>query len=279
MDALPPAVQHDETSDLYFRMWQVPSPRCVALLVHGLGAHSARWQELALFLQSRGIASCAIELKGFGETPLPRGDVTSLGVYLRDLRCLRARLHQEYPDIPCVIVAESMGALLAIEHLHLRQGLYTGAVLMAPAFRSRLKFTGGMAGVAAAALIMPRHPFKVPITAQMLTRDLAVQSRLRDDPREERHVSARLLAAIFLLQRHARRHVRQLRMPILCLVPCDDAVVDAAASFAVMRAMASDTVEVRSLEGMRHVPCIDTGKEKVFETCAAWIMRHAGEGR
>jgi alpha-beta hydrolase superfamily lysophospholipase len=34
-------------NDIMYRRWNVPSSKAVLLLVHGLGAHSARWDFLA----------------------------------------------------------------------------------------------------------------------------------------------------------------------------------------------------------------------------------------
>jgi alpha-beta hydrolase superfamily lysophospholipase len=34
-------------NDMMVRRWKAPSPKAVLLLVHGLGAHSARWDFLA----------------------------------------------------------------------------------------------------------------------------------------------------------------------------------------------------------------------------------------
>jgi alpha-beta hydrolase superfamily lysophospholipase len=64
-----------------FRRWASPPVKAVFILVHGLGAHSARWDFLASFLAGNGYASYGIEPKGFGRTPKrPRGHVDSYRV-------------------------------------------------------------------------------------------------------------------------------------------------------------------------------------------------------
>jgi len=54
-------------TDLLYRRWDAgpafASPKAVFVLVHGLGAHSARWEFLAGHFAARGFASSAIELR------------------------------------------------------------------------------------------------------------------------------------------------------------------------------------------------------------------------
>ncbi|MDD2703199.1 MAG: alpha/beta hydrolase, partial [Candidatus Omnitrophica bacterium] len=87
----------DEASGVMYREWAVPVPRAVLLLVHGLGAHSGRWEAWGDFFLSRNIASFAVELKGFGETREEPGHIDSFSVYLRDIRSLCGVIGREFP--------------------------------------------------------------------------------------------------------------------------------------------------------------------------------------
>ena len=76
-----PAMDELISTDILYRRWAAPSAKAVFMLVHGLGAHSARRDFLASFLARNGYTSYGIELKGFGRTPeRPRGHVDSYRV-------------------------------------------------------------------------------------------------------------------------------------------------------------------------------------------------------
>ena len=60
-----------ETKEAGYRQWHSPDPRCVFLLVHGLGTHSGRWEAAADFFLKEGVASYAVELRGIGPAAKP----------------------------------------------------------------------------------------------------------------------------------------------------------------------------------------------------------------
>ena len=63
---------------IYFRKWPVKNPKAVILAVHGMGAHSQRWEEMAKFLNLKKIAVYAVELRGFGDLRQEPGYVKSM---------------------------------------------------------------------------------------------------------------------------------------------------------------------------------------------------------
>ena len=61
-------IRTDEETGIMYREWDGREAKTAFLLVHGLGAHSARWESMALYMARQGLSSYALELKGFGET-------------------------------------------------------------------------------------------------------------------------------------------------------------------------------------------------------------------
>jgi hypothetical protein len=117
----------------------------------------------------------------------------------------------------------------------------------------------------------------VPIAAEMISRDCAVQQRLHDDWREQRCVSARLLVSVFFLQRRAATVVRTLALPLYCVIPLGDEVVDSVYSLQVLGGRQSLPTQVNQYPVMHHVPFMDIGKEKVWDDLAQWVIAQAKE--
>ncbi len=130
----------DKEAEILYRAWDVADPFCAVILVHGLGAHSARWQALAEFFNQNRIACYGIELKGFGETPAPAGHVDSFEVYLKDIFRLYDRVRNKYPQKKIFLLGESLGGLIAFATILREPEKFSGLVCVSPAFRGKFKF-------------------------------------------------------------------------------------------------------------------------------------------
>ena len=77
---------------LFEREWEPEGdPRAVVALVHGLGEHSGRYEHVAARFTGAGLAVRAIDLRGHGRSPGPRG-ATRFEPAIADLDALVAAL-------------------------------------------------------------------------------------------------------------------------------------------------------------------------------------------
>ena len=83
----------DQKTGIMYRLWEHPDPEAVLLLVHGLGAHSGRWDPLSEYFLKNNISSYALELKGFGSTEGPRGHIDTFATYFNDINRFYERLN------------------------------------------------------------------------------------------------------------------------------------------------------------------------------------------
>ena len=128
-------------TDFLYRRWDAAPDRAVFLLVHGLGAHTARWDFLAGHFAARGFPSYGIELRGFGRTPeRPRGHIDSLRLYEDDILALRRLIGTEHPGRKVFLLGESLGGLIAFNLAARCPGEFAGQILIAPAFKNGMKF-------------------------------------------------------------------------------------------------------------------------------------------
>jgi alpha-beta hydrolase superfamily lysophospholipase len=248
------------------------SPKAVFLLVHGLGAHSARWDFLAESFARRGYASYAIELRGFGAAPeRPRGHVASFRVWDRDILALREMIGQDFPGKKVFLLGESMGGLIAYNLAGLNPGMFAGQVLIAPAFKNGMKFPLG--AYVKMVLFLPFNPkfvVDVPFTSEMATRDPEYAAVMNANPDEVRVASLKLLAGFLPLQSKAGRLARKLDAPTLFLVPGVDHLVDERAGRKVFAKLALADKTLIEYPEMFHALSIDLGREKVFRDILDW---------
>ncbi|MBK9359684.1 MAG: alpha/beta hydrolase [Rubrivivax sp.] len=97
---------------LPLRHWPLPAARGQALIVHGLGEHSGRYQALARDLNAQGWAVSGYDQRGHGRAPGPRGVIPVADSLCDDLARVIDAL-QAAGQPPAVLLGHSMGGLVA----------------------------------------------------------------------------------------------------------------------------------------------------------------------
>jgi acylglycerol lipase len=262
-------------TDVLYRKWESRPPdaaKGVFLLVHGLGAQSARWDFLADYLGGAGWISYGIELRGLGLTPeRPRGHVDSLRVWERDVLTLREEIMVENPGRKIFLLGESVGALIAFNAACRYPAAFDRLVLISPDFKNGLKFPiSAYLTLAALFLFHPKKTLPIPYTSAMCTRDATYRALLDADPGELRIGSLACLMSILREQGKAKKLAPGLSIPVLFLISGVDYLVDERACrrlFTKLRVADKTIVEYPE---MLHALSIDLGREKVFEDILDW---------
>ena len=270
-------------SDILHRKWEPLPPgtpaRAAFLLVHGLGAQSARWGFLADSLAGAGFVSYAVELRGFGLSPeRPRGHVRSLRVWERDVMALRDTIAAENPGRKVFLLGESVGGLVAFNAACRHPASFDGLILMSPDFRNGLKFPlSTYFTLAGLILFRPGKTLPIPFTSAMCTRDTAYQAVMESDSGELRVGSLACLMSILREQGRARKLARALAVPALFLIPGVDLLVDERAGRKLFSRLPGPDKTLLEYPDMLHALSIDLGREKVFEDILAWTVPRAGD--
>jgi alpha-beta hydrolase superfamily lysophospholipase len=262
-------------SDILYRHWNASSPKAVLLLIHGLGAHTARWNFLAGFFAAKGFSSYALDLRGFGRTPeRPRGHIDSFRIYDDDLLALLAIVAREHPGKKIFLLGESLGALMAFNLAGRFPGEFSGQILISPSFKNGMKFPlSSYLTLIALYLINARKTVPVPFTSAMCTRDVAYQKVMDANPDELRVASLKCLMGILGEQRSAKKPAKAMSVPALFLIPGLDQLVDERASRKLFAKMSLDDKTLLEYPDMHHALSIELGREKVFADILAWLRK------
>ena len=255
-----------EKGDGGYRQWRLPEPKYVFLLVHGLGAHSGRWEAMADFFLKKGISSYAVELKD--------GSRENFGSYYGKILRLYGIIAKENPSKKIFLAGESMGALISFLLCAARPGAFSGLICISPAFaaRERIAFPDGIR-MLAALFYNPGKQFTLPFDSSMCTRDIDYINKMDQDPREYRSVPLRQIFEILLAQVYARAVKKKMMTPALFLIAGEDKIVDPAVSAAVFKGLAVKDKTLVEFPGMYHALSIELGKEAVFEEILKWAER------
>lgn len=259
-------------SNIMYRHWSVADPKAVLLFVHGLGAHSERWDFMANFLVNKKYSSYAIELMGFGETKGVPGHIDSFNQYFQDIKELYQLAKQECPNKKIFLLGESLGGLISFLLASEQPDLFAGLILISPAFKNAMTFSfSSYLQFIPSLFYNHQKPVDMPFTAAMCTRDVSYQQKMDADKREIRVASTRMLLNIMFGQIKAKKAAKNMTIPSLFLLSGKDYLVDPKESRKVFQTLAAKDKKLLEYPDMLHALSIDLERERVFEDILSWL--------
>ena len=215
---------------LLMRDWSpegAKAPRCLLLIVHGVGEHCGRYQHIAAALTEEGYAVRAFDHRGHGLSGGLRGHVDGFHHYSGDLNLVlndwRAK-HGE--EIPCFLLGHSMGGLVVLHFLGQHQDAkVAGAVLSNPCLElavqaPRLKVAAGKI----LSRLLPTLRLDNELDTSRLTRDLNAVEAYEKDPLVHRKISTRWYTSLVAAMEHVNSSGIDSSLPTLWLVGGSDSI-------------------------------------------------------
>ena len=244
------------------------SARMGLLVVHGIGEHSGRYQELARYAQDRGALVRAFDLSGHGASSGRRAFVRRFSDYLAEVREELTALQQEAGQVPIHVYGHSMGGLVALCYaLASDTPQPSRLVLSAPALGAEAPAWQRLAAPVLGRLA-PIIPIPSPVQLDQLSHDPAVGEAYAKDPLVTRSVTARLGHETLRAMEHARRSLTGLKQPTLVIHGGDDTLVPTRTTEILATV---PTVTRTVYPGMRHELHHERDRERVLEDVLAFL--------
>jgi alpha-beta hydrolase superfamily lysophospholipase len=126
--------------EIVFYEWPVANPKAIIQIVHGLGEHARRYDEMATTLNRAGFGVYADDHRGHGQTGLAQveknqtkklgnlgpGGMNATYKQVADFTML---IKNENPGKPLVLIGHSWGSFIAQKIINKHSDLYAAAVL------------------------------------------------------------------------------------------------------------------------------------------------------
>jgi len=267
---------HDGTA-LFYRHWPAPSgsPDRALVLLHRGHEHSGRLQHIVDELGLDDFACFAWDARGHGQSPGPRGDSPSFAASVKDLDVFTRHIEQQHgiPRQNMVVVAQSVGAVLAATWAHDYAPPIRGLVLTAPAFKVKLYVP--LARPALALWYRLRGNFFITsyVKAKFLTHDPERIASYDADPLITRDISARVLLGLYEAAERVVPDAQAIRLPTQVLVSDSDWVVHTAPQDAFFANLGSPVKERHVLHGFYHDTLGEKDRAQAFAHIRAFIGR------
>lgn len=100
--------------------WELNSqqeiPKAVVCLIHGIGEHAGRYENVAKTFNDSGIVLIGMDLRGHGRSPGKRGHIDERSIVREDVDNLITYAKNKYPQSPIIIYGHSLGGNIALDY-------------------------------------------------------------------------------------------------------------------------------------------------------------------
>ncbi len=283
---------------LALRIYEADEPKAVVKFIHGMEEHQDRYRPFAEFLQAAGYIVVTADMRGHGQNAPMLSHIADKDGHLRlleDEETILEKIQKNWPGIPIILFAHSMGTIIARVLLQKHSRAFQKVVLSGypnpnPAAGAGMLLAGllssvrGAKGYSKTVDGMVLGPFskavpdaKTPVDWLSVNRDNV--ERYREDPLCGARFTLGSYSALFSLIKQmsdpSRYEAVQNDLPILLISgrddPCTGGKKGREASLAVLKKAGFRNLEVVTLDGMRHEILNETDREEVYKKILEFI--------
>ncbi len=238
------------------REWPRREPRYTALLVHGYGEHSGRYEKVAGVLNGHGAAVFAPDHTGHGKSSGERVVIEDLEDVVSDVHAVADLARAAHPGLPLVMVGHSMGGLISARFAQRYGDELTALVLSGPVI--------GDWALPRRLLALDEIP-DTPISPSALSRDPEVGAAYAADPLVWHGPMKRPTVEAFARTLETVSKGGDLGpLPLLWLHGDEDRLVPLAGSRVGVQELRGDRLTEHVYPGARHEVFHETNKAEVF---------------
>ncbi len=261
---------------LYYQRWRPPQgePRTALAIVHGIGEHSGRFMNIVNHFVAHGHAVYALDLRGHGRSPGPRGHLMSWSEYMEDVRAFLATISTREQGRPLFLYGHSMGGLIGMEYiLRYPRGL-SGAIISGPPFESAVVTPTLVVSALLLGRLLPTLPLKVNLVPEAMCNNPAVVAAYLADPLVHRQCTARWAFEALKVGGWIKSHIQELSIPLLMLHGEKDHVNPPSGARRVFDMVTFPDKKMHLVPGGYHEPHSDAGYEQVLQLVEEFVLSH-----
>jgi alpha-beta hydrolase superfamily lysophospholipase len=279
-------VRSSDGASIFFECFRARNARGALLVIHGLGEHCGRYDEVVEEARRLRLDVHLIDLRGHGRSSGTRGHFTSFEEIHQDIDAWLKHLVEAgelKASLPCFLLGHSFGGLVALTFAarYVPGPLYphfTGLILSSPLMG--VKWNPARALEAQIARRTPKflQSLQIPTGIKFtdLTHDKAEVARCQADPLMHQWITPGGFNAMERAMASLPKLVAQLNLPMLFLVSGQDKIVNPLSTlgFAKKCSVAHPgKVEVRVFHNFYHEPFHELKKDRAFLELKKWILR------
>ncbi|MGB9736346.1 MAG: lysophospholipase [bacterium] len=256
---------------LFYRYILADKPKASVFIVHGLGEHSGRYENVINTLTDYNLF--LLDLRGHGRSAGKRGHVMHFDEYLDDVDALRNELKSLVKG-KSFILGHSMGGLIVLRYAIYRSDGLSGVVSSGPLLGVNVEVPKikAMLGRVIAG-IWPALSMSNEIDTNKLSHDKAVVDAYNNDPLVHTKVSARWYIEMVKAMEDTNANADKLTLPCLIMHGSEDALTNPQSSKAFFEKAGSKDKTYKLYEGYYHEIFNEIDKQKPLSDMLEWINK------
>ncbi|MDZ4402956.1 bifunctional alpha/beta hydrolase/class I SAM-dependent methyltransferase [Prosthecobacter sp.] len=255
----------DDGLALHYKAWNVQGTTKALVLLHRGHEHADRWDTVIPSLSMPDTAIYAWEARGHGLSPGRRGHAAGFMEYVRDLDTFFHHLQKAHGLTPerTVVVAHSVGGVVAAAWVHDFAPRIAGLVLATPALEVNLIVPGALTSIRVMQKLKSDATIKSYVRGSWLTRDLSAASAYDADKLISKDISAKILVDLFDTAQRVISDAEVMDRPLLLFSAGADKVVKREAIDALYTNYGCEQKTHLTLKGARHAIFHDLCRDEV----------------
>lgn len=275
MNATEHTMKSWDGTELFYRAWLPAQPAQKALLLFHRGhEHSGRWQETADALALDDVGVFAWDARGHGRSPGERGGAESLAVVIKDAESFARHVCQHHGIAleNTVVMAHSVGAVIAAAWVHDYAPPLRGLVLGAPAFRVKLYVPFAVPLLRLQQCLLGPGHVKSYVKATMLTHDPEQAAAYHADELIFRQIAVNILLDLHDTSTRLLADAGAITVPTLMLGAGADWVVRLSAQQEFFQRLSSPIKRMEVFPGMYHAIFHERDRRAVVAKAREFIV-------
>ncbi|RLF58775.1 MAG: alpha/beta hydrolase [Thermoplasmata archaeon] len=240
------------------------------VLVHGLGEHSGRYQNLIQMLNKKGMAVSVFDWPGHGKSSGKRGHTSiNAGIKIID------EIIDEIDEKP-FLFGHSMGGLTAVRYAEIYPNKIKGLVASAPALAIAKNIPSALIPIAKIlGIILPSLTINNRLDPNDISRNKKAVKKYINDSLVHDRISNALSRSIFVEMNRAHKEAEQINIPALLLAGTDDRIVPIDGSRNFINELKNNDKTFKEYKGAYHEIFEDLEWGPLFnKTIVDWITNH-----
>lgn len=247
-----------------------PSSRGSLLILPGWGDHAGRFEAAARVLSAAGLTVYAVDPRGHGHSPGPRGHVDRFAQYLSDLAALRRKIANESPG-PQFLLGHSFGGFVLLRYLETMPAGLAGAIAVTPFVDFARRPARWKVALARAIVdLAPRLRMSTGLDYDHLAHDRLQVEAFQADPLAHQSMTPRAYMETMAVLGLLRQDKDRIVVPLLMLLAGDDRIVSSDAARAFARELRGD-VTVIEYPGLYHNVFHEAESRTVCQDIVEWV--------
>lgn len=264
------------STQLYCASWQPDdAPKSVVCIVHGLGEHLGRYEDMAKRFVEHQIAVFAFDHRGHGRSEGKRGHALSIVQFVEDVEHALMQCRSLFLDIPIFLFGHSMGGQIVASYLEkVKSEEISGAIISSP-WISLVKPLPGwlIALVKKLSPIFPSLTLPNGIDPKYISTVSVEVEKYKDDPLTHSRISMALFNSLHQNGIYLEQSAEESKIPVLVCHSDSDPITSPQAS-ARYAAKLGQHATFKLWQGSLHEPHHDLEKEMVMDYYLGFIQDH-----